>query len=50
MLQNKLEEKDHEIQRLKDELQPKSLAEDGTTDPASNTVDADETIMTEDAK
>ncbi|KAG4942778.1 hypothetical protein JHK84_046868 [Glycine max] len=48
MLQDKLEEKDQEIQRLKDELQPKSLVvEDGKTDPASNRNDDDETIPTE---
>ncbi|KAG5153773.1 hypothetical protein JHK82_011742 [Glycine max] len=50
MLQDKLEEKDQEIQRLKDELQPKSLVvEDEKTDPASNR-NYDETIPTEAAK
>nr|KYP70244.1 FKBP12-interacting protein of 37 kDa [Cajanus cajan] len=48
MLQDKLEEKDLEIQRLKDELQPKNLVVDGKTNPASNRKD-DETIPTEDA-
>ncbi|KAJ1378189.1 WTAP/Mum2 family [Sesbania bispinosa] len=42
MLQDKLEEKDQEIQRLKTELQQKSLTEDGRSDAAFNRNDSDE--------
>lgn len=49
MLQDKLEEKDEEIQRLKGELQQKSFTENGRTDVASNRKDIDEMIPTEDA-
>ncbi|KAJ1377425.1 FKBP12-interacting protein of 37 kDa, partial [Sesbania bispinosa] len=48
MLQDKLEEKDLVIQRLKDELQQKSSMENGRTDAASNRKDIDEMIPTED--
>lgn len=49
MLQDKLEEKDEEIQRLKGELQQKSFTENGRTDGASNRKVIDEMIPTEDA-
>ncbi|XP_061360393.1 FKBP12-interacting protein of 37 kDa-like [Gastrolobium bilobum] len=49
MLQDKLEDKDQEIQRLKDELQQKSFMEDERTDAASNRKDIDEIIPAEDA-
>ncbi|KAJ1385065.1 WTAP/Mum2 family [Sesbania bispinosa] len=49
MLQDKLEEKDQEIQRLKTELQQKSLTEDGRSDAAFNRNDSDEKIPGEEA-
>jgi hypothetical protein len=39
MLQEKLNEKDQEIQRLKDELQQKKSTENGRTNTASNARD-----------
>ncbi|KAK7265655.1 hypothetical protein RJT34_33278 [Clitoria ternatea] len=50
MLQDKVDEKDQEIQRLKDELQQRSLVEEyGRTDPAPNSKDVDEMVPLEDA-
>lgn len=48
MLQEKLEEKDQEIQRLKDELQQKGSMEDERTEAASDR-NTDEMIPREDA-
>ncbi|KAK7291613.1 hypothetical protein RIF29_06904 [Crotalaria pallida] len=42
MLQGKMEERDEEIQRLKDELQKKRSMEQGRTEAASNREDSDE--------
>lgn len=39
MLQEKVDEKDQEIQRLKDELQRKGLTENGRIDAISNRKD-----------
>lgn len=39
MLKNKLDEKDQEIQRLKDELQQKGSAKNGRTEDVSNARD-----------
>lgn len=49
MLQDKLEEKDQEIQRLKNELQQKNLTEDGRNDAAANRSDSDKIVTEEDA-
>lgn len=47
MLQDKLEEKDQEAQRLKQELQQETLMEEGKPDAAFNQNDSDEMITAE---
>lgn len=47
MLQEKLEDKDQEIQRLKQELQQKNLMEDVRLDAAPNRNDSDEMVPKE---
>ena len=49
MLQEKLEEKGQESQRLKGELQQKGYMEDGRTEALSNRKNTDEIILKEDA-
>nr|AFK45303.1 unknown [Lotus japonicus] len=49
MLQEKLEEKNQEIQRLKAELQQESCMENGSTEAAANGKDNGEMIPAEDA-
>ena len=49
MLQEKLEEKGQESQRLKGELQQKCYIEDGRTEVLSNRKNTDEIILKEDA-
>lgn len=48
MFQEKLEEKDQEIQRLKNELQQNNLTEDGRSDETLNKSEGDK-MMTEEA-
>lgn len=48
MLQEKLDEKGQEIQRLKHELQQKNLAEDGRSDAPYSKSDSDKTVAEED--
>jgi hypothetical protein len=49
MLQEKLDEKDQEIQRLKHELQENNLTEDGKSDATFNRGDGDK-LTTEEVK
>ena len=49
MLQEKLEERGQESQRLKGELQQKGYMEDGRTEALSNRKNTDEIILKEDA-
>lgn len=49
MLQDKMEEKNQEIQRLKDELQKKRFMEDGRRDAAPNRKDSADMLLREDA-
>jgi hypothetical protein len=48
MLQEKLDEKDQEIQRLKHELQENNLTEDGKSDATFNRGDGDKLTTEED--